>query len=609
MDTRRLARIGLVVAPILLLLGCLPPAQVADEPPTASHTPLPFPDATETPTPSPTLTAIPRPTRTVLPTTAPAPTRTSVPSLTPLPFPTLEPDAMHAFVVEMLQTNGGCELPCWWGITPGVTRWDDMIQFFGERNIHVWENGLLALNYQTGTGGRMYDNIVDVTFQREGNLVQGVIVQSNSSYAPFYDEFVTLWHRYALQPLLSRHGVPSQVHLNLTVGAPCAGVGNFPDYKMWVIYENQGVAIRYSGLALDDNEKWLVCPVFGQLKSIEIRLQAADGGSQLVDPESEVYDPGGTFSIYGFLPDLAGMSGGAFYDAFSQPEPRTCIMVPDSEPWYDEIVLPPNPQALSPAAEDALLVDMLANNGGCELPCWWGITPGVTPWEDAQEQFLSYGKSVASWSWDADEWGIGHKVGLLGRHESYPFDYVVGHIFYEQEGIVSLIGAQGHVQGWPASEWSLSPRFAQDWGRYTLDQVLARFGKPSQVLLHYWGDFEVPFSVGVLYEERGVLIEYMGLAQGKTEEDGYVFDSVLICPTTDRVTDINVWLRSPEAELPFSDVFVGLGGGYLGLLPYRNTPTLEEATGMSLDTFYATYVDSDADVCLDARGNASDFSP
>ena len=179
---------------------------------------------------------------------------------------------------------------------------------------------------------------------------------------------------------------------------------------------------------------------------------------------------------------------------------------------------------------------------------------------------------------------------------------MVGHIFYEQEGIVSLIGAQGHVQGWPASEWSLSPRFAQD-------QVLARFGKPSQVLLHYWGDFEVPFSVGVLYEERGVLIEYMGLAQGKTEEDGYVFDSVLICPTTDRVTDINVWLRSPEAELPFSDVFVGLGGGYLGLLPYRNTPTLEEATGMSLDTFYATYVDSDADVCLDARGNASDFSP
>jgi hypothetical protein len=94
--------------------------------------------------------------------------------------------------------------------------------------------------------------------------------------------------------------VPSQVHLNLTVGAPCVGGGNFPDYKMWVMYENQGIAIRYSGLALRDNEKWLVCPVFGQLRMIEIQLQAADAGTELVDPELEVYDPGGTFSVYGF---------------------------------------------------------------------------------------------------------------------------------------------------------------------------------------------------------------------------------------------------------------------------------------------------------------------
>lgn len=42
------------------------------------------------------------------------------------------------------------------------------------------------------------------------------------------------------------------------------------------------------------------------------------------------------------------------------------------------------------------------------------------------------------------------RVGLFGRHESYPFDYVVGHVIYEQEGIVSLIGVQGHVPGWPA---------------------------------------------------------------------------------------------------------------------------------------------------------------
>jgi hypothetical protein len=200
-------------------------------------------------------------------------------------------------------------------------------------------------------------------------------------------------------------------------------------------------------------------------------------------------------------------------------------------------------------------------------------------------------------------------VGLLGRHGSYPFDYVIEHLLYEQGRTVSLIGVHGHVPGWPADEWSISPRFTQDWQRYILDQVLARFGKPSQVLLHYWSEDESPFSVGVLYENRGILIEYMGLTQGGKEESAYHFDPVVICPARSRLTDINIWLKSPETELSLADVFVSFGGGYLGLLSYRNTPSLEDAAGMSLDTFYTTYLDPSADVCLEAQGDLGDFYP
>ncbi len=149
--------------------------------------------------------------------------------------------------------------------------------------------------------------------------------------------------------------------------------------------------------------------------------------------------------------------------------PRTPSPTPTQTPTATPLPFP----TLEPEEMQAFIAEMLAANGGCELPCWWGITPGVTPWEDVQQQFLSYGESISSWSWDADEWGTGHRTGLLGRRESYPFDYVVEHVFYEQEGAVSLIGALGHVPGWPADEWSLSPRFVQDWERYTLDQVLA----------------------------------------------------------------------------------------------------------------------------------------
>jgi hypothetical protein len=255
-----------------------------------------------------------------------------------------------------------------------------------------------------------------------------------------------------------------------------------------------------------------------------------------------------------------------------------------------------------------LLVDMLASNGGCELPCWWGITPGATHWEDAQQQFLSYGKSVSSWKIEQD-WGIPHKVSLFGRHDPSPFDYVVEHLLYERDGIVSLIGVHGHVPGWPADEWTMPQHFVQDWQRYTLDQTLARFGKPSQVLLHYWNEDESPFSVGVLYEDRGVLIEYMGLTQRDRSVERY--GPITICPGRNHLGDINVWLKSPEpqADVTLDDVFRRFGGGYLGLLRFYSTPALEEAAEMSVDEFYETFQNPDADVCFQVRSELGDMYP
>jgi predicted Zn-dependent peptidase len=84
---------------------------------------------------------------------------------------------------------------------------------------------------------------------------------------------------------------------------------------------------------------------------------------------------------------------------------------------------------------------------------------------------------------------------------------------------------------------------------------------------------------------------------------------VVICPTQSHLTDINVWLKSPEMGSSLTDVFVDFGGGYLGLLPYGNTPSLEDATGTSLDTFYATYLDPNADACMGAQWGLGDLLP
>jgi hypothetical protein len=268
---------------------------------------------------------------------------------------------------------------------------------------------------------------------------------------------------------------------------------------------------------------------------------------------------------------------------------------------------------------------MLATNGGCELPCWWGITPGVTSWEDAQRMFLSYGRSIGSRQayaryWDQERGhtesyvGIAYDVSLLGRHDPYPFDYVVEHTLYEQDGTVQLLGAIGHALGgatWYTSEWPPPRHFAQDWQRYTLDQILSRFGPPSQVLLHYWPHEGALYSLAVLYEEYGILVAYMGAVQGEGE-DTWDLDTVIICPMRSQINDINIWVTSPDMGISLVESFTNwrLGKGYYEI-PFseERSPSLEEATGMDIETFYETYLDPYTPSCLEARPEVADFLP
>ena len=39
-------------------------------------------------------------------------------------------------VQELLENNGGCKLPCWWGFTPGKTTWVEARQILEGRNIY-----------------------------------------------------------------------------------------------------------------------------------------------------------------------------------------------------------------------------------------------------------------------------------------------------------------------------------------------------------------------------------------------------------------------------------------------------------------------------------------
>lgn len=232
--------------------------------------------------------------------------------------------------------------------------------------------------------------------------------------------------------------------------------------------------------------------------------------------------------------------------------------------------------------EQAFVKEMLVTNGDCELPCWWGITPRQTTWQEVKERLgLYYGP------------GISRPGGIHLYEVNYgdliypsppPYGYHVHIEFTVQNGKVRSIGV-----GCSIVRDTTPERFPIDWYRYSLDQVLTRHGAPSQIMLEFWpnppGPY-YPYSLFVFYDQLGILIRYGGSA--------IPGEPFRMCPELVEIEHLNLWLQSP-GEGPALLELANLDRAELAQLL-----TLEEATGMDIQTFYETFKKAGAAVCLES---------
>jgi hypothetical protein len=232
----------------------------------------------------------------------------------------------------------------------------------------------------------------------------------------------------------------------------------------------------------------------------------------------------------------------------------------------------PAPPTLTPVPtltaneRQALVQEMLKTNGGCELPCWWGIVPGQTDWQTLKNRFTAYGGSV----FDVP-------------HSTPPFDYRITHSFVQQNGIVESIQVTSEVLGSATSD-----RFAKDWQRLSLDQILTRYGVPSQVLLFLLPATErgaIPrYGLTVTYNHLGFSIYYEGLSSVSEPK-------VRACPVMKRVLLVLLKLQQPTPNTSSTQPIFPSGKPFVH--------PLQEATGMSLETFHETFKNANRPACLD----------
>jgi hypothetical protein len=168
--------------------------------------------------------------------------------------PTLSPEEKVRLTKKLLQKNGGCTFPCWWGMTPGSSMWSEKSPFITTLAFHVGagmnnerERKTYNLQYAyfpVSVTPTLIDSLM-VTFYV--NQKTGVIDAISSS------------QEYEIIPLIEEFDSPDRI-LARASGIPTTGPSS---YEIELVYSQKGIELNVSGdaqlLHRENGDLTIVC--------------------------------------------------------------------------------------------------------------------------------------------------------------------------------------------------------------------------------------------------------------------------------------------------------------------------------------------------------------
>lgn len=279
-----------------------------------------------TPTlPSPTSTRVRRSTTTPLPPTV---TLAPVPEfITPTMGSTLTREGRQTYLIEHFSDNSNCELPCWLGIRPGKTTWQEAYRFLSYIGINRMSeearqdgsifHGIGGFGFEKPSLYQQFSIIEHKELVKEIRLV--VEIDENSS------EFQKVWSVYSLHNIIRSYGSPSRVWLSTYSGQ----MGTEHSYDITIAYDQRGTIIHYAGWLSRSGANFRICPQFDHevnILSIEIYLQSPDDTKSLESPDN-LRDPG-IISRSKRIYEASGKTEEQFSELFIQNEKTACFNSP-----------------------------------------------------------------------------------------------------------------------------------------------------------------------------------------------------------------------------------------------------------------------------------------
>ncbi len=224
----------------------------------------------------------------------------------------------------------------------------------------------------------------------------------------------------------------------------------------------------------------------------------------------------------------------------------------------------------------ALVQDLLENNGGCRLPCWWGIVPGQTDWNTARHFLETFVTNI-------EQGGEGQmmKNGVPVYVTNYGISY---------EGDIKggfLIDIEGEIVAGFETGWDRTQK------RYHLQRLLTDYGPPDEIFVgaqrySSTGD-PPPFYILLNYKDENFLANY--------EMDRKLIGEKLAgCP---QLINPVLWLWSPDEKWTPDEIYGVVYGDTIPGAPKHPLLSLKEATGMDIVTFTAIFKDPASKDCIE----------
>jgi hypothetical protein len=239
--------------------------------------------------------------------------------------------------------------------------------------------------------------------------------------------------------------------------------------------------------------------------------------------------------------------------------PSPMIYPTQTEP--STITPSPQPTLTKKQAQEAIS-ELLAKNGSCSTPCFWGISPDVNIKDAQLLNFLSY---------------IHVKPNIVkeGRYIKYFMStshkeriFISAIFTFEQES-QSLLNIQARIGGLYYPEIAYG-----DWDAFRPDKILIAYGKPSSVefFLNYptepTTDQTIAYEFRFRYDSQKFVIDYSG--QRTLNQP-----ILLVCPLQDRfIETVDIYL-----------------GDNLEIKP-TNGKILQDISSVNIDDFYNAMINN-----------------